>query len=119
MRIEINLSQHVADMIKEKAEAVNHSRKSYIEFLCLRDIDKNLEPKDYLDAFRDNKVETDYLQALLDVADLFRLKLTKGTNYIGYLNDLITPEGLCIVYNEKLDKHFIELTKEFSKKLKK
>lgn len=40
MRIEINLSKEVAKAIQEKAEALNHSRKSYIEFLCINDVKK-------------------------------------------------------------------------------
>jgi len=38
MRIEINLSDEVAEKIKNKAVAMNHSRKSYIEYLCMKDI---------------------------------------------------------------------------------
>jgi chorismate mutase len=38
MRIEINLSDEVAEKIKNKAVAINHSRKSYIEYLCMQDI---------------------------------------------------------------------------------
>ena len=38
MRIEINLPKEIAEKIKEKAVSLNHSRKSYIEYLCLRDV---------------------------------------------------------------------------------
>lgn len=40
MRIEINLTEKVASEIKKKAELVNHSRKSYIELLCINDAKK-------------------------------------------------------------------------------
>ena len=40
MRIEINLTEEVAKAIQEKAEAQNHSRKSYIELLCINDVKK-------------------------------------------------------------------------------
>ena len=40
MRIEINLTEEVAKAIQEKAEAQNHSRKSYIELLCINDAKK-------------------------------------------------------------------------------
>lgn len=37
MRIEINLTEEVANALQVKAEALNHSRKSYIEFLCIKE----------------------------------------------------------------------------------
>lgn len=37
MRIEINLTEEVATALQVKAEALNHSRKSYIEFLCIKE----------------------------------------------------------------------------------
>jgi hypothetical protein len=37
MRIEINLTTEVAAIMKEKAQKLNHSRKSYIELLCIND----------------------------------------------------------------------------------
>ena len=37
MRVEINLTQETADALQTKAEALNHSRKSYIEFLCIKE----------------------------------------------------------------------------------
>lgn len=37
MRIEINLTEEVATALQMKAEALNHSRKSYIEFLCIQE----------------------------------------------------------------------------------
>lgn len=37
MRIEINLTEDVANALQVKAEALNHSRKSYIEFLCIKE----------------------------------------------------------------------------------
>ena len=37
MRIEINLTEEVASALQVKAEALNHSRKSYIEFLCIKE----------------------------------------------------------------------------------
>lgn len=40
MRIEINITEDVANEIKKKAELVNHSRKSYIELLCINDAKK-------------------------------------------------------------------------------
>jgi hypothetical protein len=40
MRIEIRLSDDVAAAIKNKAEAMNHSRKSYIELLCIKDANR-------------------------------------------------------------------------------
>ena len=46
MRIEINLSEEVAKVIREKAEAQNHGRKSYIELLCINDVKKkSVKPK--------------------------------------------------------------------------
>ena len=46
MRIEINLTEEVAKSIKQKAEAQNHSRKSYIELLCINDVKKkSVKPK--------------------------------------------------------------------------
>ena len=46
MRIEINLTEEVAKAIQEKAEAQNHSRKSYIELLCIKDVKKKtVKPK--------------------------------------------------------------------------
>ena len=46
MRIEINLTEEVAKAIQEKAEAQNHSRKSYIELLCINDAKKkDVKPK--------------------------------------------------------------------------
>ena len=46
MRIEINLTEKVAKAIQEKAEGQNHSRKSYIELLCINDIKKkSVKPK--------------------------------------------------------------------------
>ena len=41
MRIEINLTENIANAIQKKAEAMNHSRKSYIEFLCMQDLKSN------------------------------------------------------------------------------
>ena len=40
MRIEINITEELAKAIQEKAEAQNHSRKSYIELLCINDVKK-------------------------------------------------------------------------------
>ncbi len=40
MRIEINITEQVANEIKKKAEIVNHSRKSYIELLCINEAKK-------------------------------------------------------------------------------
>lgn len=37
MRIEINLTEEVASALQVKAVAQNHSRKSYIEFLCIKE----------------------------------------------------------------------------------
>lgn len=37
MRIEVNLTEEVANALQTKAEALNHSRKSYIEFLCIKE----------------------------------------------------------------------------------
>ena len=37
MRIEINLTEEVTTALQMKAEALNHSRKSYIEFLCIQE----------------------------------------------------------------------------------
>lgn len=37
MRIEINLSEKVASALQKKAATGNHSRKSYIEFLCIKE----------------------------------------------------------------------------------
>ena len=46
MRIEINLNEEIAKAIQEKAEVQNHSRKSYIELLCINDVKKKyLKPK--------------------------------------------------------------------------
>ncbi len=46
MRIEINLTEEVAKAIQDKAEAQNHSRKSYIELLCINDVKKKtVKPK--------------------------------------------------------------------------
>lgn len=46
MRVEINLTEEVAKAIQEKAEAQNHSRKSYIELLCINDVkNKTVKPK--------------------------------------------------------------------------
>lgn len=42
MRIEINLTEEVAKAIQEKAEEQNHSRKSYIELLCINDVKKKV-----------------------------------------------------------------------------
>jgi len=48
MRIEINITEELAKAIQEKAEAQNHSRKSYIELLCINDVKKKTdEPKQY------------------------------------------------------------------------
>ena len=38
VRIEIRLSDEVAAEIQKKAEADNRSRKSYIEWLCIKDV---------------------------------------------------------------------------------
>jgi len=38
MRIEINLAKEVVSAIQLKADASNHSRKRYIELLCMQDI---------------------------------------------------------------------------------
>lgn len=38
MRIEINLAKEVASAIDNVAKANNHSRKSYIEWLCIQDV---------------------------------------------------------------------------------
>ncbi len=40
MRIEINITEEVSKEIIRKAELVNHSRKSYIELLCIVDAKK-------------------------------------------------------------------------------
>jgi len=46
MRIEINLTEEVAKAIQEKAKTQNHSRKSYIELLCINDVKKKtVKPK--------------------------------------------------------------------------
>lgn len=37
MRIEINISESVAKTMRDKAKELNHSRKSYIEYLCIKD----------------------------------------------------------------------------------
>lgn len=38
MRIEINLNEEIAKAIQSKADAINQSRKGYIEYLCMQDI---------------------------------------------------------------------------------
>ena len=38
MRIEINLKEDVASSIQGKADAMNQSRKAYIEWLCMQDV---------------------------------------------------------------------------------
>ena len=45
MRVEINLTEEIAKAIQYKAEAQNHSRKSYIELLCINDVKKSVKPK--------------------------------------------------------------------------
>ena len=46
IRIEIHLTEEVTKAIQEKAEAQNHSRKSYIELLCINDVKKKtVKPK--------------------------------------------------------------------------
>ena len=38
MRIEINLTEDIVNAIQKKADAINQSRKAYIEFLCMQDV---------------------------------------------------------------------------------
>ena len=38
MRIEINLDEKTAKAIQKKAEALNQSRKAFIEFLCIQKV---------------------------------------------------------------------------------
>lgn len=38
MRIEINLNEETAKAIQDKADAINQSRKGYIELLCMQDV---------------------------------------------------------------------------------
>lgn len=45
MRIEINLTEEVATALQTKAEALNHSRKSYIEFLCIKEAGEKIKKK--------------------------------------------------------------------------
>jgi len=44
VRIEISLTEEVAKAIQEKAKEQNHSRKSYIEWLCIADVKKTKNP---------------------------------------------------------------------------
>lgn len=55
MRIEINLTQETADALQTKAEALNHSRKSYIEFLCIKEAEQKIEKKKKVTAKRSTK----------------------------------------------------------------
>ncbi len=43
MRIEINLPKEVVESVEKRAKTLNHSRKSYIEFLCMDDAEKRRE----------------------------------------------------------------------------
>jgi hypothetical protein len=45
MRIEINLKEEIVLAIQKKAEAMNHSRKSYIEYLCIKDVQESTSKK--------------------------------------------------------------------------
>ena len=45
LRIEINLTEEIANTLQKKAEALNHSRKSYIEFICIQEAKKIKEIK--------------------------------------------------------------------------
>ncbi len=38
MRIEINLTEDIVNDIQKKADAINQSRKAYIELLCMQDV---------------------------------------------------------------------------------
>ena len=38
MRIEIKLNEEIATAIQDKADAINQSRKRYIELLCMQDV---------------------------------------------------------------------------------
>lgn len=42
MRIEINIPKEAAEALKKKAEELNHSRKSFIEYLLIEEA-KRLE----------------------------------------------------------------------------
>ncbi len=47
LRVEINITKKVSDALEKKAELTNHTRKSYIEYLCINDVNDTLaEPKD-------------------------------------------------------------------------
>lgn len=46
MRVEIKLTEEVAKAIQEKVESQNHSRKRYIELICINDAKKKIvKPK--------------------------------------------------------------------------
>lgn len=58
----------------------------------------------------------EYLRAIKDVADLLRMKLPAGTPMVGYLNDLITPSGYIISYDDKREEHVIKAVNKYSRK---
>lgn len=60
MRIEINLSETIAELIKQKARRKKHSRKSYIEFLCIQDIESDAISVEYKPML--NCMQTDVLK---------------------------------------------------------
>jgi len=42
MRIEINLKKKIATAIQKKADKDNRSRKSYIEYLCIKNVSEKI-----------------------------------------------------------------------------
>ena len=49
----------------------------------------------------------DYIKAIIDVADLFRLKMHENSHYLHYLNDLLTPRGYNVEDETKVEVRFV------------
>lgn len=53
-----------------------------------------------------------YLHTVKNVAELLRYKLPKDVHYIGYLNDMVTPHGKVITWDEHQEKYILETLKK-------
>lgn len=53
-----------------------------------------------------------FLDTVKNVAYLLRYKLHKDVSFIGYLNDMTTPHGKVIVWDEHQEKYYLETLKK-------
>jgi len=88
-RIEISLTEEIAEAIQKKAEVMNHSRKSYIEFLCMQDVTQTVLKKQKRDGEKITITNTQLLcQLYFEIveefisADEIRKRLDKKIKFV-------------------------------------